>query len=484
MIKIYFVAYVPSLKKVASVVLFQLLPIIGFCQNDLIVLISEGSSTEPLFSYWSSSSSIEKTQRPLREKAILQKQNFSNYTFIVPSTEPLLFNFSWNFKIQLLWLFPGDTLFFTQTLNDTVPYQFRGTRPYNELMFYSILETSGLGLMAGNYDLEITKSFDFKRIGEQTFKRYEARLKTLNDMMGSGEFSKKGFQIIKKSLYYQYLSEMLFPYQVWTPIEETIKANSLVPNGYKTELKKFISEIDKDTLIYLLDYKRFALQYARFLVIESAKQEIHDLPSLLSVYQNKFVGKLRDCLLFDEIYLNYLNTGNVSQFSKVFDSIENDSLRNVLVSLHNKSKINFSHSALQTELFRPSGEKIMLKEIFANDTNKLTYIDFWATWCAPCLMEMPNSKKLAEEFKNDSIMFVYISIDRDREKWLKRISTLPQGKNIGHYYLGDDTNFSKEMEIISVPRYFLIGRNGRMISSKAPRPASKEIRELISDNLK
>jgi thiol-disulfide isomerase/thioredoxin len=139
---------------------------------------------------------------------------------------------------------------------------------------------------------------------------------------------------------------------------------------------------------------------------------------------------------------------------------------------------------LKTELESPSGEKISFEDILFNDSFKLIYLDFWATWCAPCIMEMPYSQKLVDELKSDSIMFAYISIDKDRNKWGKKVSTLPQGKNVRQFYLGHNENLIQEMEILSVPRYFLVNTHGQMISNNAPRPQSKEIRELFYKNIR
>ena len=47
---------------------------------------------------------------------------------------------------------------------------------------------------------------------------------------------------------------------------------------------------------------------------------------------------------------------------------------------------------------------------------KYVYIDFWATWCAPCIAEIPYLKKLEKEYHNKNIAFVSISIDEPRFK--------------------------------------------------------------------
>ena len=411
------------------------------------------------------------------------KVDKSKFVIEIPTQDALFFIFSWNFKIQLVCLFPGDTLEFQTTSNDSIPFQFGGSRPYDELMFNSLLETEKLGVLSGNQELEVTNRLNYQYVAEQSLERHKARLKSLDDHSAMGKFSDQGRITITQSLYYRYLGDLLFPYQAWKPIGEVEKTAIFVPNFYKAKLTDLENEFNKDSLMYLLDYKRFIIQYARFLMVEAAGAEKIDLASLLDFYKKTFHGKKRDLLLFDEIVLNYQRTGDITPIVGAIDSIKNQAMRDTLLSIQRKSKRQFSKYALEAELETSVGEKHKLREILSKYSGKLIYLDFWATWCAPCLMEMPDSKKLTEEFKNDSIEFVYLSIDKDKNKWLKKVATLPAGNKVHHYRLAEGENFIKEMEIPAVPRYILTGADGRIISFDAPRPRSEEIRRLISQNI-
>jgi len=410
--------------------------------------------------------------------------NKGKYTIEISTQDPLFFGFSRNFKMQIVCLFPGDTLEFRTTSNDSIPFQFGGSRPYNELMFHSLLETSKLGILINNHQLEVTNRLNFQYVADQTLERYKARLKALEDQSAGGKFSEQGRSVITQSLYYRYLGELLFPYQIGKPIEEIGKSAGNVSDLYKAKLMYLENEFNKDSLMYVWDYRRFIMYYARFLMLERSGAEKMDLVSLLNFYKRTFHGKKRDLLLFDEIYFHYQRTGDVSHIDEVIDSIKNQAMRDTLISIQKKSKKEFSKLSLGAELEAIDGSKQTLSNILTKHPNKLIYLDFWATWCAPCLMEMPDSRKLTEEFKHYKVEFVYLSIDKDRSKWLKKIPTLPGGSNVHHYRLVDDETFFKEMGIPSVPRYILIGKDGRMISFNAPRPRSKEVRELISDNLR
>ena len=118
---------------------------------------------------------------------------------------------------------------------------------------------------------------------------------------------------------------------------------------------------------------------------------------------------------------------------------------------------------------------------------KLVYVDVWATWCVPCLQELPHLKKLKDAYRNNkNIVFMGVSLDRpqDKEKWKKMVGD----KNMeGPQFLAEGelkSDIAKGYQIRAIPTFLLISRDGKIISSQAPRPSEgKRIRKLIEDNL-
>ncbi len=131
-------------------------------------------------------------------------------------------------------------------------------------------------------------------------------------------------------------------------------------------------------------------------------------------------------------------------------------------------------------LIAPDDSRINLSDILAK--GKVVYIDIWATWCKPCCAEIPHLEKLVERFKgNDEVIFVSISTDDKKAAWLRKVEidnpSWPQYIFDGPS--GDD--FMSEMSINGIPRFLLIGRDGRFISTDAKRPSDKEIDSIILD---
>ncbi|GIJ93409.1 TlpA family protein disulfide reductase [Capnocytophaga stomatis] len=114
---------------------------------------------------------------------------------------------------------------------------------------------------------------------------------------------------------------------------------------------------------------------------------------------------------------------------------------------------------------------------------KLVYIDIWATWCIPCMNEMPALQELEKEYHGKDVAFVSISIDQDKQKWIDFQSTKkPSGIQL---YAESEAEraFSDAYGIKSIPRFILIDKNGNIISADAPRPSNPIIKELINKNL-
>ena len=62
-----------------------------------------------------------------------------------------------------------------------------------------------------------------------------------------------------------------------------------------------------------------------------------------------------------------------------------------------------------------NGNQVSVKDVFSK--NKITIIDFWASWCGPCRQEMPNLVNTYNKYKEQGLGIVGVSLDEDKEQW-------------------------------------------------------------------
>lgn len=120
----------------------------------------------------------------------------------------------------------------------------------------------------------------------------------------------------------------------------------------------------------------------------------------------------------------------------------------------------------------PSGAKLYLSEdksaadfitsIKNNFQNKNLIIDFWATWCGPCINQLPYSQKLHNEFKSSPVEFIYICTSQNStmKDWISKITDL---KLSGiHVFVPKEKvdNLQKAFSITGFPSYIFIDSNG------------------------
>jgi thiol-disulfide isomerase/thioredoxin len=118
--------------------------------------------------------------------------------------------------------------------------------------------------------------------------------------------------------------------------------------------------------------------------------------------------------------------------------------------------------------------------------NKAIIIDRWATWCAPCLSEMPHAKKLQEESKDLPVIFVYLcTINSSTEnKWKTKVAELQQP---GIHFLIDealDADLSNYFSFSGYPGYAFIDKMGKYRPGVFKRISEIENRESLSDLVK
>lgn len=117
---------------------------------------------------------------------------------------------------------------------------------------------------------------------------------------------------------------------------------------------------------------------------------------------------------------------------------------------------------------------------------KYVYVDVWATWCGPCLREIPNLKKLEKEYQRRKIAFVSISVDKEKDflTWQKMVK---EKELKGHQLFADNdwkSDFVTAYGIESIPRFILIDKKGKIINADAPRPSDPKLKTDYLNKLK
>jgi len=88
---------------------------------------------------------------------------------------------------------------------------------------------------------------------------------------------------------------------------------------------------------------------------------------------------------------------------------------------------------------------------------KLVLLDFWATWCGPCISQIPLLKKVSE--KKDKIQLISISIDEDIDKWKNKTRELEMDW-INIHYKQENIDLKKNFFITGVPYNILVSQDG------------------------
>ncbi|TCD28713.1 AhpC/TSA family protein [Pedobacter psychrodurus] len=104
------------------------------------------------------------------------------------------------------------------------------------------------------------------------------------------------------------------------------------------------------------------------------------------------------------------------------------------------------------------------KEVpFSEFRGKYVLLDFWASWCAPCRAENPNVLKAYQKHKESNFTVLSVSIDVDRDKWLKAVEEdkLPW---LQVSDLKKANAASKRYAVSAIPSNFLIDPDGRVIA--------------------
>jgi len=103
----------------------------------------------------------------------------------------------------------------------------------------------------------------------------------------------------------------------------------------------------------------------------------------------------------------------------------------------------------------PDGASVRLEELRGD----VVYVDFWASWCAPCLQSFPWMNGVAERFRADGLRVVAINLDEDREAAERFLADVRADFDIA---FDPDGGSAEAYGLLGMPSSYVIGRDGRV----------------------
>ncbi|MDC1262156.1 thioredoxin family protein [Polaribacter sp.] len=146
-----------------------------------------------------------------------------------------------------------------------------------------------------------------------------------------------------------------------------------------------------------------------------------------------------------------------------------------------------SESASNSKFINIKGDTLTLKEVFARSTKRIKVVDFWATWCPPCIQQIKEGKPFKDRLQvENNVEWIYISPEKDYEKWIEANKKFKDVLNFSNSFFllkGRKSSLASSFKVNEIPRYVIFNKNNKIVLNNAPSPSDEVIFDKIIDDI-
>ena len=192
----------------------------------------------------------------------------------------------------------------------------------------------------------------------------------------------------------------------------------------------------------------------------------------LSLYALGFT--LRNVEDFSEADLD----AKIAAFKGVPEYADNKNLKKLEETAEILRSVKIGNKVADFVQYDPQGNPVKFSEVYSK--NKLTMVDFWASWCGPCRAFNPTLVKIYEKFHDKGFEVLGISYDTNKDAWRKclEVEKLPWVQVSDK--AGEENYTAKTFYINTIPQNLFVDQNGVLVGYKVNR---NEIEKFIEEHL-
>ncbi len=122
------------------------------------------------------------------------------------------------------------------------------------------------------------------------------------------------------------------------------------------------------------------------------------------------------------------------------------------------------------------GNKVSLMKVVSE--SKITILDFWASWCPPCMNEMPNLVNIYDNYSDDGLQIVGVSLDNDKKSWQNAVEAMGMKWVQVSDLKGWESAAAQLYQVDAIPHTIILDKEGHILAKDL---RGHELEEFISD---